>query len=85
MIKPRKNDIIKHERHKDIAIVVKSCRIYGDYVIIKGDYINLGCVESYMMNIPTKRKFKVHKLKNWQICENTEEKYIRYSKWRNLG
>lgn len=74
---------IKHERHRDIAIlltapIVKQRTGYK----VTGKYVNQGFVETFELGIPTSFVIGLDKLQNWLVCENPSELSIRQSTWR---
>lgn len=81
----KRGQIIKHRCAMDVCLLVDKVR--GPYgpnqkVIITGDWINMGFVESY--NIGERSKFETTLTKlneEWQVCKDITQPCLRYAEW----
>lgn len=81
MIKPMM--FIKHERSMDICFEVFKKWDIGDRLVIKGQWINQGFVESYPIHKATIKIYK-SELSNWLKTNDYFAKCLRYSQWSKV-
>lgn len=79
-----KNKIIRHNRFMDAAILVQSEYQLPHKRVIKGRWINMGFVESYDMHVSARIELSTG-TRNWEYCEDTKAKCIRYADWSPLA
>lgn len=82
-----KGMIIKHWKFMDVAFIVR--RVDGPfgsegYRVIKGDWVNLGTLQSFNIGISQRIKIIKKNLDQWLYCEDTHLPCLRDSKWSNL-
>lgn len=79
------NRVIRHKQAMDVCFLVHKTFILPHKVKLKGEWINMGFVESY--NIGEKQNIELMKeeIANWEVCLDQYPKCYRYAAWRSLA
>ena len=84
VIIPRQFDIITHEAMLDCAVQVEEICRFDDKWKIKGQWVNQGSVDTFLLGEKAEFEVPVNKLSEWLISEDPFVKCVRYGKWRRI-
>jgi hypothetical protein len=79
--------IIRHKNAMDVAFrVQKTQGPFGSSqkYKLKGEWINMGFVQSYAIGIVNKIELNREALSQWELCLESEPQCIRHSQWKAL-
>ena len=79
--------LIKHDKSVDVCLLINSSVDDTDSISIKAEWVNLGCMTSWIIPAPHQYMTILKKdLTNWKYCTNPNDvDSLRKGNWAPLG